>query len=489
MRLLNTTSRKVLGAVLGVLVVLCAGGIAWLHRVTLKDLQHGTQSRLGGITATMATQIDGARITRLLNKYPTHDALAGTTKDPYFYVLHENLRRCAELNELEAPLVITAFDQEQDELITVVSSVDAPVFRKRYEGPGAVDLIAYFGADRIDVSHARADDALLSFTALRDDHGRITGAITAWSSEPALIAVARGKLWRNIGIALLVLVAAGFTLFRSVGRWVQVEEEQRADWQRRHEGMTDSIAYARKLQGAMIPKPEALADQFTQHFVFNRPRDVVSGDFHWMHRLDDDRCLIAVADCTGHGVPGAMMATLCCSLLNEVVLQDPWRDPAEILHQLNLRLIQSLHQQGQRKGAGDGMDIALCRVDRYEREVVFAGAFRPLYWIHDGQLTVINGDRKPIGGSHFEPERKFTAHRIAYHEGDRIYLFSDGYVDQFGGPDRKKFMVPRFNALLLGEQHLDMPAQSELLARAFDEWRGGQEQVDDVCVLGLQLRA
>jgi serine phosphatase RsbU (regulator of sigma subunit) len=205
--------------------------------------------------------------------------------------------------------------------------------------------------------------------------------------------------------------------------------------------------------------------------------------------LDEDRCLVAVADCTGHGVPGAMMATLGCSLLNEVVLQDPWRDPAELLHHLNQRLIQSLHQQGQHKGAGDGMDIALCRIDRHMREIIFAGAFRPLYWIHDGQLTVINGDRKPIGGSHFEPERKFTVHRLAYHPGDRVYLFSDGYVDQFGGPEHKKFMLARFNALLLGEQHLGMDLQRDLLARVFDEWRGASEQVDDVCIMGLQMRA
>lgn len=131
------------------------------------------------------------------------------------------------------------------------------------------------------------------------------------------------------------------------------------------------------------------------------------------------------------------------------------------------------------------MDVALCRIDRASRELLFAGAYRPLYWLHDGQLTVINGDRKPIGGSQHDPKRRFTVHRIAFHPGDRLYLFSDGYVDQFGGPERKKFMAARFNDMLVANQHLPMSAQQELLERAFLEWKGDNEQVDDICVLGL----
>jgi serine phosphatase RsbU (regulator of sigma subunit) len=133
------------------------------------------------------------------------------------------------------------------------------------------------------------------------------------------------------------------------------------------------------------------------------------------------------------------------------------------------------------------MDIALCRVDRAQREILFAGAFRPLYWMHDGQLTVINGDRRPIGGNQHDAERRFTVHRLAYHAGDRIYLFSDGYVDQFGGPDGRKFMATRLSAILQQHQHLPLALQAEELERAFDAWKGAHEQMDDVCVLGLAV--
>ena len=483
------TARKVMLAVYGTLLVLSVALIAWSHRSTLKDLRYEAISHLGGITTTLSAQMDGGRVTRLLEKYDGRGSIVRSTQDAYYYVMHETLRKSAELNHLDQPLTIVAFDQRADELQTIVTSNTDPEYRRTYPGAGAAELIAYLGADRVDASSSDVNGELASFTALRDGRGHITGAIVAVLSEDDLLQVAQAKLWRNIGIAAIVFMLAGIFLFRSVGRWVQHEENERAAWQQRHEGVADSIAYARRIQGALVPKPEALRERFDRYFVVNRPKDVVSGDFLWFHHLDNDRCLVAVADCTGHGVPGAMMATLGCSLLNELVLQDPWRDPAEMLYQLNLRLVQSLHQSGQRKGAGEGMDVALCRIDNHEREIIFSGAFRPLYWVHDGQLTVINGDRKPIGGSHFEPDRKFTAHRIAYHPGDRVYLFSDGYVDQFGGPERKKFMAARFNALLLAEQHLNMDAQAELLSRVFDEWKGAEEQVDDVCVLGLEMRA
>jgi serine phosphatase RsbU (regulator of sigma subunit) len=310
-----------------------------------------------------------------------------------------------------------------------------------------------------------------------------------YTSEPLeeLVSAAKGRLWRNIAIASVAFLAIGYFLFRNIGRMVQREEAARDHWQQRHEGITDSIAYAGKIQGALVPRADQYREMFPDHFVFNRPKDVVSGDFHWYHRLSEDECFVAAADCTGHGLPGAMMAAIGCSLLNELVVQHPHKDPAELLGLLSERMVQALNQSGQRTGAGDGMDVALCRIDRKERQLLFAGAFRPLYWMHDGQLTVINGDRKPVGGSQHGDQRKFTVHRVAYHPGDRIYLFSDGYVDQFGGPERKKFMSTRFGEMLGENQHLPMGSQAEVLERAFLEWKGENEQVDDVCVVGLAM--
>ena len=471
----------------GTLLVISVALLVWLHQSQKQGLVNEALSRLGGVTSTIASQTDGGRVTRLLNTFDSPGTLIQNTQDAYYYVMHQELRKAAELNRFGLPLEVVAFDPQDRELQLVVTSEPRPAIRELRNGPGSKEISAYLTEGRVDPLRYTAGDRLFAVNALRDGRGKVTGAIVAMSPLDEVGSAARSKLMMNILLTAVIFTLAGVILFRSVGRWVKHEENERAAWQVRHTGVTDSIAYAGKIQRALIPRPEVFRQHFDRSFVLNRPKEQVSGDFHWFHKIDDDRCLLALADCTGHGLPGAMMAAIGCALLNDLVMSDPLGDPAAKLGSLNQRLVQTLHQNGQRKGAGDGMDMALCRIDRAQREIIFAGAYRPLYWVHDGQLTVINGDRKPIGGSHFDPERTFTSHRIAYHPGDRIYLFSDGYVDQFGGPDRKKFMTPRFNALLLGEQHHGMDAQAEVLARVFDEWKGKEEQVDDVCVVGLEM--
>lgn len=471
------------GTLLAVAVVL----IAWVHSGRLRALEREAAERLGSVTGTLAAQVDGGRVAHLLEAYDSRGMLVKNTQDAWYYVLHESLRKSAEAAALEQPLRILAYDRRKAELQVVVTSAERPELRAPYGASSAKAIAEQLM--RADATPRRGvfGDRVAAFDGVRDVRGALVGVLIAEEPLEGPLATARARLWRDIGIAALAFLAVGLFLFRSVGRMVRREEDARTRWQRRHEGVTDSIAYAGKIQGALIPPPERFREQFDDFFLLSRPKEVVSGDFHWYHRISDHECFVATADCTGHGLPGAMMAAIGCSILNELVTQHPHQDPAELLTLLNERMVQALHQTDRRKGAGDGMDVALCRIDRRAHEILFAGAFRPLYWIHDGQLTVINGDRKPIGGSQHDPHRRFTVHRIAYHPGDRIYLFSDGYVDQFGGPDRRKFMPRRFNELLLAHQHMPMAMQADVLERAFMEWKGSNEQVDDVCVLGIAV--
>lgn len=483
----KTTSRKVLFTLYGTLLVLSTALIAWLHSGQLKTLKSQAFARMGGVTGTLGAQLDGGRVARLLDRYDSRGMLINNTQDAWYYVLHENLSKTAAANGLEEPLYVLAFDIAKSELQVVVSSNDKPQLREPFKSVAMPAVIGYLKDGRINAQRGVWGGSIATFEAVRDSRGKIVGAV--YTSEPlaGLVAIAKGRLWRNIGVAFVAFMIIGIFLFRSVGRMVEREEAARNHWQQRHEGISDSIAYAGKIQGALVPRADQYREMFADHFVLNRPKDVVSGDFHWYHRLNEDECFVAAADCTGHGLPGAMMAAIGCSLLNELVVQYPNTDPAELLGLLSERMVHALNQSGQRMGAGDGMDVALCRIDRKQREILFAGAFRPLYWMHDGQLTVINGDRKPVGGSQHGDHRKFIVHRVAYHPGDRLYLFSDGYVDQFGGPERKKFMSARFNEMITGNQHLPMAQQAELLDKAFLDWKGANEQVDDICVVGLAV--
>lgn len=483
----KSTSRKVLFLLYGSLLVLSVVLIAWLHNGQLRSLRSQAYAQMGGVTGTLGAQLDGGRIIRLLDRYDSRGMLLSSTQDAWYYVLHDNLKKAAEANGLQHPLYVLAFDAGKDELVVVATSQEKPLLRERFDRPSTSALSEYLRSDRIDAQQGVWGDEVAVFDAVRDGRGRVVGAVYTSSPLAALLAEATGRLWRNITICAIAFVLIGLFLVRNVARMVAREEAARDHWQQRHEGITDSIAYAGKIQGALVPRADQFREMFNDHFVLNRPKDTVSGDFHWYHRLSEDACFVAAADCTGHGLPGAMMAAIGCSLLNELVTRHPHKDPAELLGLLSERMVSALNQSGQRMGAGDGMDMALCRVDRKQRELLFAGAFRPLYWMHAGQLTVINGDRKPVGGSQHGDRRRFTVHRVAYHPGDRLYLFSDGYVDQFGGPERKKFMSARFNEMLAANQHLPMAQQAEALDRAFLDWKGDNEQVDDVCVLGLAI--
>ncbi|MBX2981602.1 MAG: serine/threonine-protein phosphatase [Flavobacteriales bacterium] len=482
-----STSRKVLLLLYGASLLIGAAIIIRSHQGEKEALQEQTMARLAGVTGTLSAQLDGGRITRLLKTYDSRGMLVKNTQDAWYYVQHGALQKSADAAGLTTPLLIVAYDANKQELQTVITSAARPELRNAYTGPGAKEITHYLQRNDGKAMRITSTAELVAVDAVHDGQGRIVAALVAHSPLALLRSDSNAQLIREVGFVALLFVLIGLLLFRRVGRLVRHEEEERNDLQVRHDGITDSIAYAGKIQSALIPSPERFREQFDDFFVLNRPRDVVSGDFHWYHRISEHECLVAAADCTGHGLPGAMMAAIACSLLNDLVRDRPEDDPAEILAELNRRLIRTLNQEGRRSGAGDGLDIALCRIDRKDHEILFAGAFRPLYWMHKGQLTVINGDRKPVGGSQHGADRKFSVHRIAYHPGDSIYLFSDGYVDQFGGPERKKFMTTRFSEILLANHRMPMAMQAEALEEAFLEWKGTQPQVDDVCVLGIAV--
>jgi serine phosphatase RsbU (regulator of sigma subunit) len=249
--------------------------------------------------------------------------------------------------------------------------------------------------------------------------------------------------------------------------------------------ITDSIRYASRIQRALMVPSDELNEMMPSHFVLNKPKDIVSGDFYWVSR-DGERLFIAVADCTGHGVPGAFMSILGINLLNEIVnnLENP--GAGEILNELREQTIKALGQTGQRDEAKEGMEMALCVVDFKEGVIQFSGAFQPLYLISGGDLSVIPGDRMPIG-LYGEEQAPFSNKEVAFRENDMIYLLTDGYVDQIGGLDRKTFKTIRLKKLLKDIWQRPLQEQQSILREEHEIWRAGQEQIDDILVLGVRL--
>jgi len=248
----------------------------------------------------------------------------------------------------------------------------------------------------------------------------------------------------------------------------------------KNKDITASIRYAERIQMAMLP-PE---DSFKDTFVLFLPKDIVSGDFYWMYDSPDKQFLAAV-DCTGHGVPGAFMSIIGSNSLTKIVREYEITRPAEILDQLNVEVTKSLLQRGE-KVINDGMDLALISFDKKKKEIEFAGAYNPLVIVRDGEHITIKADRFPIGMAQ-AGSKKFTNNEVEVMSGDMLYMFSDGYADQFGGPNSKKFKSLNLKKEFLKISNLPVNAQKDHLIKTLDEWKGEQGQIDDILIIGTRI--
>lgn len=248
--------------------------------------------------------------------------------------------------------------------------------------------------------------------------------------------------------------------------------------------IVDSINYALRLQRAIIPTESKVKSALPGSFVLFKPKDIVSGDFYWMNEIDQ-KVLIAAIDCTGHGVPGAMVSVVGANGLNRCIKEFNLKRPSEILDQLT-KIVKETFESGEDK-VKDGMDGALLSVDLANRKIEYAGANNPLWIIRKdaNELEEIKANKQPIGD--FDHSVPFTNHEIQLAEGDQIYIFSDGYVDQFGGPKGKKFKYKTLQKLLFDNREKPMVEQKESLERTFTSWKGELEQLDDVCIIGIKF--
>jgi serine phosphatase RsbU (regulator of sigma subunit) len=232
-----------------------------------------------------------------------------------------------------------------------------------------------------------------------------------------------------------------------------------------------------------LPSNESLASFFPESFVLYLPKDIVSGDFFWIDEKQGKK-MIAVADCTGHGVPGGFMSVLGMDKLSEA--SQSCEDPAQMLGYLNLFIKKALQQNNQEINSRDGMDIVLCSFDNRSQTLKYAGANRPLWILQNHAITEVQPDKTAIGG-HTDGNYKFKVNEIKVNKGDTIYLFSDGFADQFGGEKKKKLMTKGFRELLKQAYTLPVKEQKDFLYNYFTEWRGGLEQLDDVLVIGIKV--
>lgn len=257
-------------------------------------------------------------------------------------------------------------------------------------------------------------------------------------------------------------------------------EKQKEEVEEAHQEIKDSIAYAKRIQSAILPPNKVVKEYLQESFILYKPKDVVAGDFYWLEHKDN-KVLFAAADCTGHGVPGAMVSVVCNNGLNRSVREHSLTEPGKILDKTREIVIQEFEKSEEE--VKDGMDIALCSLEG--NKLQYAGANNPLWIIREGELIETKANKQPIGK--FDNLEPYTTHSFELQKGDSIYIFSDGYVDQFGGEKGKKLKAKAFRELLLSIQDKSMEDQKQIIDKAFETWKGDLEQIDDVCVIGVRF--
>lgn len=295
-----------------------------------------------------------------------------------------------------------------------------------------------------------------------------------------------------LGIGLLLMLALAFFIFRSYNQkkkaneliisQKQEVEKQKVIVEEKNKEILDSIAYAKRLQDAILPPSEVIKSTFNSSLLFYKPKDIVAGDFYWMQKTNNE-VLFAVADCTGHGVPGAMVSIVCSNALNRSVKEFKITEPAQILNKVS-ELVEENFSTNE-SNVQDGMDISLCKLNLKSLTLEYSGAQNPLWIVRNNELIEYKADKQPIGK--YAGRKPFANHVIQLKKDDTIFLFSDGYADQFGGDNGKKLKTSNLKKILCSIQEVDMEKQLEFIKMNFERWRGDLEQVDDVCIMGIKV--
>ncbi len=298
-------------------------------------------------------------------------------------------------------------------------------------------------------------------------------------------------------LVFLPLALCVYTIYRSVVTRNSAEQEIHKQkklvessnrlLESKNDDILSSIQYAKRIQEAVFPPEDRVQRDIPLSFIFYRPKDIVSGDFFWFHSLNDNRYILAVADCTGHGVPGAFMTVIGSNLLNQIVIENKIIAPGKILDELDLRLTSTLRQEKEHRGlVQDGMDISIILIGRSKKGINFSGAKRPAIFMHNGKLEEFKGSKLSIGGLRTETKH-FEEILIPYEEDDCLYLYSDGIVDQFGGEQNKKLTTKRLREKIITISALSIHDQSRQVEELFDSWKGQNEQTDDALMIGIRF--
>ena len=449
----NATTRVLLIILLCILAIsiffLVSGYYNQLSLYEEKELD-----KLQAITNTAAEQIDGDAHDILYHQYKTKDSIKKSDQDPIYFDLYTRLHKLQKVNKLDSPIYTLIYKKAENNFDFAINS-DKPNWRHVWKEFHEEHTTHYEIGGVVRPYTDENGTWLSAFSPIKNRKGHVVAILQADSQFDGFIAKARKSILINSLISLGVVGLIGFFLIRSTRKILLKEEkltqelvEQKKIIELKNQDITDSILYAKRIQEAILPHIEDIKEQLPESFILLMPRDIVSGDFYW-YADTTDKTYIACVDCTGHGVPGALMSMIGNTILTEIIKAKGIREPAKILDNLEAGIVEAFNQRSGTSPSRDGMDCALISISKDHKTVEFAGAFRPLLLLRNGELQEVKANRFPIGGGGGYTKTIFTNNRVDIEKGDIVYMFSDGFPDQIGGKSGKKLMTKKFKELLL----------------------------------------
>lgn len=484
---------RIYSAFYGGLILLSAYLIGYNYHSQLKSAEETTLSRLQGIVATLAQQVDRDAVAELYRQFPFVGDTSGLGSNGTYKMYCDLFQRTKLSNELKTPIYTLTYDSLSRNFYAGIASNGLESYGWNYKSPPNRLNEIYASGGRISRFEDDHGTWLSAVQPLTDRNGNVFAVIEADYPFDSFISEARSVLLSEMAISVIVILIIGGLTYPILDRILNEEELAKVALEdanqaisKKNEEIVSSLEYARTIQETMLPPPEEMSAFLSECMVFNKPRDIVSGDFYWFHQLDDDCALLAVVDCTGHGVPGALMSIMGHSYLNELVVENGLRSPAEILERLNDKIEATFcDNMGKGKDGTDGMDVGLCLIDKANGVITFAGARRPLTIVGANGIEQVKGTRRGIGEHYLSKQVPFEESILEMTKGVSYYLCTDGLQDQFGGLESKKLMRKRVQNWFMDLQCLGSENKKSRLEELFSNWKKDNPQIDDVCVLGF----
>lgn len=465
--------------VAAILVLTCS------YNNQLNQYQEAELTRLNAIAVTLVQQLDPDALEAMLDQHPQADQIAHNDADETYHKTHQILRKAQLNNGIITDIYTIHF--EEDELYFGVTSGERPYYRHHWVTETTDYIKGYATGGTIGPYVDDQGTWLSAFVPIKNSENHTISMLQVDEQFDSFIHRVHTVLIKELFVVLAIFIVVIVLLYRNVRLAMRKEDmfKRRLEYhnmliEQKNKDIIDSLHSAKAIQKSLLPGPELIRKCFKHNALVFMPRDIVSGDFFWLHETEKF-IYVAVADCTGHGVPGAFMSMIGQTSLNDIIAMQPDLNCDELLYELNVRVNKLV-----RHGSSDGMDIGLCRFEKGATKVNFAGANHLIYISGRDTSRFIRGNRQGING-YLNPEHKFTTHSIDLKAGDNVYLFSDGYQDQFGGVLGKKFMRKQLFSLLDKISAFNMAEQEKIIKSTFQEWRGTFDQVDDVLIWGIRI--